>query len=548
MLALSVIDCKRAPATKATPRPTPNLLLITIDTLRADRVGGALTPTIDDIGRAGTVFADATAHVPLTLPSHTSILTGRYPTAHGVVDNAAYTLSADTPTLASTLHASGYHTAAFVASYVLRGSTGLARGFDLYDDRFDLSGVGTPESIGAPRVPPPLERRAPEMARLASRWIASAPQPFFAWVHFYDPHAPYDPPPAFAAKFPGRPYDAEVAAADFGVSSLLASMPAATRAKTVIVVTGDHGESLGEHGESEHGMLLYDATLHVPLVMQGPGVPSGRIVREQARHVDIVPTALKLAGVAAPTGLDGQPLFDGRPPQTSYAESRFGALHFGWSAIHSVRDGEWKYIDGPSPELYQLASDPRELTNVAEGRAGTAAGLAKLLTITASHDTKTAVHAPNADAAERLRSLGYVTGAVDLTSRASVDGAKIDIARYESYVKAFNDGLAKLQDGRAREAETVFNTLARSFPRAFEAHQYRARALVGLHRYRDALGELDAAIALAPAEPTLYFDAAQTLAFAGDYDRADARLREGMQLDPTSADAAITRQRLERSR
>ena len=225
--------------------------------VRADRVGvcggpSGLTPALDALGRLGAVFLDATAHAPLTLPSHASILTGRYPLSHGVHDNSGFTLASAVPTLATVLHDSGYHTAAFVASFVLRGSTGLARGFDVYDDRFEGAGRSHLTTTS-------LERRAPEVARAAGSWLATAPRPLFLWVHFYDPHAPYDAPPAFAEKFPGRPYDAEAAASDFGVSTLLAAMDSARRAETVVVATGDHGEGLGEHGEPEHGQYFLTA-------------------------------------------------------------------------------------------------------------------------------------------------------------------------------------------------------------------------------------------------------------------------------------------------
>src|SRR5438093_1324724 len=392
-----------------------DLILVTIDTLRADRVGVEggphdVTPTLDELGRQGAVFLDATAHAPLTVPSHASILTGRYPTVHGVHDNAGFMLSDRVPTLAVMLHDAGYHTAAFVSSFVLRGSTGLARGFEAYNDRF--------EGMGRSHVTvSSLERRAPEVAREAARWIASAPRPFFLWVHFYDPHAPYDPPPAFAAKFSGRPYDGEVAAADFGVSLVVGALSPERRADTVVVVTGDHGESLGEHGESEHGILLYDATLHVPLIMRGPGVPAGLRVNRQVRHVDVLPTIAGLVGVAAPPGIDGVDLMpqltgSAREGPVSYAESRFGELHFGWRPLHSLRDGTWKYIDGPEPELFQLTADRGERENRRGARADTAAGMARVLDDLARRaDASTpATPAANADAAERLRSLGYVSG------------------------------------------------------------------------------------------------------------------------------------------
>jgi choline-sulfatase len=537
---------KKAPPQDPGPR---DIILITIDTLRADRVGACggppgLTPALDALGHEGAAFLDATAQVPLTLPSHTSILTGRYPPAHGVHDNAGFALSDRVPTLASVLHDAGYHTAAFVASFVLRGSTGLAHGFDSYDDRFE--GVGrTHLTLSS------LERRGPEVAREAARWLATAKRPYFLWVHFYDPHAPYEAPQAFAEKFPGRPYDAEVATSDFAVATLLASLTPDRRAQTLIVATGDHGESLGEHGEPEHGILLYDATLHVPLVIQGPGVPAGTVVRTQVRHVDLMPTILDVARVAAPAGMEGRsllPLFapgaKDEPP-ISYAESRFGELHFGWSPLRSARDGTWKYIDAPSPELYQLAVDAGEVENRQSSRAQTSAALARAVRAMASPPGGAVVApAPAADAAERLRSLGYLSGHVALDSdgsAAALADPKQEIGRYVRYVTVFNDAMALLDTGHGREAESRFRALTKTFPRSFEPHQYLARALNGRGAYDEAIRELDFALALAPQEPELYFDAARTLGQAGRFAAAGARVDAGLQLEPSSFYGWLTR-------
>jgi choline-sulfatase len=552
-----------------------DLLLITVDTLRADRVGGSHSgpvpaPTLEGLGRAGAVFLDATAHAPLTLPSHASILTGRYPLSHGVHDNGGAALPESIPTLASVLHGAGYHTAAFVSSFVLRGTTGLARGFDVYDDRFE--GAGRTHLTASS-----LERRGPEVAREAVRWIANAPRPFFLWVHFYDPHAPYDPPPAFAAKFPGQPYDGEVAASDFGASMVLDALTPGRRAETIIIATGDHGESLGEHGESEHGILLYDATLHVPLVMQGPGVPTGVTVRQQVRHVDLLPTIAELLGVKAPAPLDGVslvPLLKGSDRDrsegpVSYAESRFGELHFGWSPIRSVRDGAWKYIDAPTPELYQLPLDPRERDNRRDARESTASALSKVLAQMVARNQETATRSESpvkTDVAEKLRSLGYVSGRVALSGSDRTGGAgktggaggvgraetssgasgsggedpKLAIARYEKYVTAFNQGLSKLETGRAGEAETIFRRLALEFPLAFEAHQYLARALMARGAFSGAIAEFDLAIGLNAHEPVLYFDAARALAGAAQFAPALARVVEGRRLEPSSFYGALT--------
>ncbi len=537
LAAATGLACGRRTEPVATPRR--DVLLVTIDTLRADRVGvtgGAVgtTPAIDAIGRAGVVFTDATAHVPLTLPSHASILTGRYPTAHGLRDNEGAVLADDVPTMATLAHAAGYRTAAFVGSYVLRATTGLSRGFDVYDDRFEGAGRAHVTLSS-------LERRAPEVARRAADWLRTTSSPTFVWAHFYDPHAPYDPPPAFASRFPGHPYDAEVAAADFGVSMLLEALPPERRSRTLVIVTGDHGESLGEHGESEHGILLYDATLHVPLVIGGPGVPAGLTVHRQVRHVDVLPTVLALAGINPPPHLDGRSLvpfatLDRSEPPPSYAESRFGERHFGWSPLRSVRDGTWKFVEAPAPELYALGDDPGEAHNRYREKPELGAAMARLIPRLAPEQrglTETA----DANAGERLRSLGYVSGTV-----AIGDGGldpKDQIGRYELYVHSFNQALASLEQGQARDAERRFGDLARRFPRSFEAHQYLARALAAERRFADAAAELDAAIALSPRSAALYFDQARVLGDTGAFDRAFERLTQGRALEPSSFESAL---------
>jgi arylsulfatase A-like enzyme/predicted negative regulator of RcsB-dependent stress response len=542
--------CGKPDASRVDAPRRPDVVLITVDTLRADRVGATggsagVTPAIDELARGGATFLDATAHVPLTLPSHTSILTGRYPIAHGVHDNSGFTLGADVPTLATILHGLGYHTAAFVSSFVLRAATGLSRGFDRYDDRFE--GAGRAHVTTAS-----LERRAAEVARDVTQWLAAAPHPFFLWVHFYDPHAPYEPPPAFAARFAGRPYDGEVATADFGVGGVIGALPAATRGNTLIVVTADHGESMGEHGESEHGILLYDATLHVPLVIQGPGVGAGVRVDRQVRHVDLLPTIAEVLGIPPPAGIDGvslAPLLRGaaavetragvnnaNEAPTSYAESRFGELHFGWRPIRSLRDGDWKYIDGGAPELYHVRSDQAERDDITGSHADTAAGMAKALGALAGARPATTV--ADSEVAERLRSLGYVTGRVELGGGNG--DPRREIVRYEAYVKRFNAAAGALDNGRARDAETTFRQLTREFPRAFEAHQYLARALVARHATKEAVAELEMSIQLSPREPVLYFDAARALADEGEFDRAFRRVDEGRRLEPTSFYGPLT--------
>lgn len=523
-----------------------NLVLITVDTLRADRVGPyggapAIAPTLTALARRGVTFLDATAHAPLTLPSHASILTGRYPPAHGVRDNGGFPLPETIVTLAERLRDAGYHTSAFVSSFVLARPSGLAQGFELYVDRFDTRRAHVTLSA--------LERPGPEVAAEAAQWIARAPEPFFLWVHVYDPHAPYEAPPAFRSRFPDSPYDAEVATSDWAVGQVLDAIPAAARDRTFVVATADHGEGLGEHGEAEHGIFLYEATLRVPLIMAGAGLPAGRTVREQVRHVDILPTVLELLRVPAASPCDGVSLAGlakgGRrreaPP--SFAESLYGSLHFGWSELRAVRDGEWKYIDAPERELYDLRADPGERTNVYAKKPELAAGLDRSLAALAGPASAPAAQpAVDAATAERLRSLGYLSGPAESRSGGGApkkeDAAARDpkrrIGEYRAYVTAFNEALATLESGDPVRAEAGFRRLARAFPMSFEAHQYLGRALAGQGRHEAALGEFDLAIRLGSRSGSACFDAARSLAALRRFDAALGRVGDGLVREPNS--------------
>lgn len=552
-VVLAALGAIATPGCRASPPPgppttavrRPDLILVTIDTLRADRVGvyggpSGLTRAIDEVGRRGVIFLDASAHVPLTLPSHASIMTGRYPIGHGVKDNSGFALGARPETLATRLHRFGYRTQAFVSSFVLNRHTGLGQGFDTYNDRFDT---------GRSRLTlTSLERRGPEVARDAAAWMAGAQHPFFLWVHFYDPHTPYDPPPAFRSKFPERPYDGEVATSDFALGDLLGAVPERDRAQTLVVVTSDHGESLGEHGEPEHGILLYESTLRVPFVIAGPGVRAGTVVRRPVQHADIVPTLLDLLHIPPPDDLDGVTLVpmmhDGNlnGPRASYAESAFGQLHFGWSALHAIREGDWKYIDAPDPELYDVRADPREQSNLYGRRPDEAAALARTLSRAMARGSPPDARAPiDSASAERLRSLGYVTGHLVVGQPATVAGAdasgadpKRRIGDYVAYVSVFNEATAALDAGQSMQAERGFRRLVVLFPGAFEAHQYLGRALAALGDHDRAVHEFDVAIGLSPRQAILYFDAARSLAARRQFERAFQRIDEGLRLEPTS--------------
>ena len=394
--------------------PGLSVLLITVDTLRADAVGAygnrnALTPWMDRLAARGVLFEDAHAHNVVTLPSHANMLSGRYPLEHGVRDNAGFRFPQGTETLATLLAARGYRTGAFVSAFPLASRFGLGRGFEVYEDAF----------VGAGPRPAFVEqeRTGPETVALARRWVeAQRGQPFFCWVHVFEPHYPYAPPEPFASRFRGDPYHGEVAAADAALAPLLEPLLAAgDRGRTLVVLTADHGESLGEHGERTHGILAYEATLRVPLILYEPRLFDARRVSGPARHVDLLPTILDALSLPVPEGLPGRsllPLAAGEPafPTTSYFEALSGRLNRGWAPLTGVIRDRAKYIDLPIPELYDLQGDAQESRNLAGRSPQRLEQMRGLLAPLRSADRGIDRRPENAETQERLRSLGYVAG------------------------------------------------------------------------------------------------------------------------------------------
>jgi len=368
---------------------------------------------LDTIAAEGVRFDVAVSPAPLTLPSHASLMTALDPPDHGVRHNAIHRLGDGIPTLAEHLRAANYATAAFVGSLVLDGRFGLARGFDVYDDAM------------AGRVSAKVgfaERPADRVVDAALAWLDAAPDRFFLWVHFYDPHANYKPPPGFASAFASRPYAGEIAFTDAQLGRLVGELRERwPEGGTLLVVTSDHGESLGEHGEPTHSHSIYDATQLVPLLMRGPRVPRGRAVASPVRLVDVAPTLLALAG-ADPlpdvAGRDLRPLIDGSEAgeRVAYLETLATRLDYGWSPLLGLRTARYKYIRAPRPELYDLRRDPAERRDLAAAKPEVVARLDRLLSqrLAASAapraDARLAVGLSEADRA-RLRSLGYVVPA-----------------------------------------------------------------------------------------------------------------------------------------
>ncbi|MDH4198192.1 MAG: sulfatase-like hydrolase/transferase, partial [Candidatus Aminicenantes bacterium] len=406
LIVLAVLAAVLASAAKT----KPNLLLITIDTLRPDRLGcygspHLPTPAVDALAARGVLFTRAFAHTPMTLPSHANILLGVTPPAHGVHDNAHFIVPADRPALAPHLKTQGYATAAFVGAYPLDARFGLNRGFDIYDDDFGAQDFASRTYV---------ERPASAVIERALAWIKSQPGPWFAWIHCFDPHVPYAPPEPYLSRFRDRPYDGEVAFVDDALSRLFETLRAGGReANLVIVFTADHGEALGEHGEATHGYFAYNSTIHVPLILAGPGLKSRR-TDAVASHVDIFPTVCELLDVRPPAGLEGLslvPAANGRrlPERPIYLESLYPYYSRGWAPLRGVIAGPRKFLDSPLPELYNLRTDFDEAADLAAS-----ADLSAFRKILASFLVRegTAGGPPPADAAarEKLRSLGYVSG------------------------------------------------------------------------------------------------------------------------------------------
>ncbi len=381
--------------------------------LRADALGsygrsGASTPWMDRLAAEGVRFSSAHAHNVTTLPSHANILSGRLPTEHGVRDNSGFRFPAGTETLATLLKARGYRTGAFVSAFPLDSRFGLGRGFDVYEDGF-VDAAARPMFLEQ-------ERAGAETVRLARRFIEEAGDaPWLCWVHLYEPHFPYAPPEPLASRYRDEPYQGEVAAADAALGAMLEPLLAGEgKTRPLIVLTSDHGESLGEHGEATHGIFAYEATLRVPLVLHQPRILRPRVVASEARHVDILPTLLDALALPVPEGLPGRSLLAAaagertQEPET-YFEALSGQLNRGWAPLFGVIRSGRKYVDLPIPELYDLPADPGEEQNLASRRPEELEALRGALAPFRAQDGGARAAPENAETRERLRALGYVS-------------------------------------------------------------------------------------------------------------------------------------------
>ena len=517
--------CLAACGTPPPPPPAPQaaaraIVVITIDTLRADRLTSEVAPELAAVAATGVSFSTARTAVPLTLPAHATLLTGQLPPAHGVHLNGQ-PLDGDIPTLATALKTAGYRTAAFVGAYVLDRRFGLARGFDVYDDRVARDWQAA-ERLEA-------ERPATAVVDAALAWAERAPDgPFLLWVHLYDPHAPYAPPEPYRTRFAGRPYDGEVAYASHEAGRLLARLESLGRlADAVVVIAGDHGEGLGAHGEATHGMLAYDSTLRVPLVVKAPGLAPSTI-DHPVSLADVAPAALALAGgtVTLP-GASPRDLFAANPAAEVYAETEYPAAA-GWHPLQVLAGASRKLIRSSALEYYDVAGDRDETTDlVARETAAARAALGRLTPLVGARRPDTPL---SADAQARLRSLGYASA----PSRASVAA---DAANPADVIAAWTR-FERASMGPASPAQAAaLGALAREFPAGYVFTTSHARVLGALGRHAEAVRVLKAAVDRFPGEATLFHDLAVAARAAGDRGEALRAEQAALSLDDAHAAA-----------
>ncbi len=534
-LALAALVCRIAYAQPSTP-----VILISVDTLRADRLGcyqagRRQTPHIDALAKSGTLFAEVNSPFPLTLPSHVALFTSTYPFANGVQDNGV-PLKPALATLATVLKGAGYRTAAFVSSFVLDRRFGLNRGFDVYEGPIDLhnktaSGASERKLSGA------------QVVDAATHWLEhNSTAPFFLFLHLYDLHLPYDLPQDPSQRHGETGYAAELAYEDRVLGDFLAFLEhRGLLQKTLIVFTSDHGEGLGEHGESTHGYFIYQSTLHVPLIVHWPAgarrIPQER-VDEAASLLDVAPTILEAIGVPRPAGMRGRSLIGAGGTREIYSESLYARNHFGCATIRSLRVGQYKYIEAPKPELYDLSSDPNELRNLYEQQRPKAAAMgARVAAVRAGSPAGPAGKAasPTPDTMKALRSLGYLSGST--SGRESRVDPKDRIAEFERYSSALSLSSA----GKLGEADGVFESLRDKLPDVVDIRISLGLNLQRLGDYAQAAREFKLAAEQAPSDAQAHFELGFCYFHLRQRDDAIRALKAALALEPwyTRADEAL---------
>src|SRR5437762_6210898 len=531
-------------AQAATPA---NVVFITIDTLRPDHLGcygdkQIHTPNIDALAADSARFDHAYTAVPVTLPSHTVIFTGTYPMLSGVHDFAANRLSPTQPTLASVLKENGYTTGAVIGSAVLDSRFGLNHGFDFYYDHFDFNRLQESNLDE-------MERPGNVVADVTLDWLAQNYQKkFFLSMHLYDPHYPYRPPAPYSEEYRDRPYDGEIAFADAQVGRLIEFLKnKGLYQNTLIILSGDHGESLGEHGEKTHGFFIYNATLHVPLIIHLPGDMHARTVQNLVNLADIMPTVLAALNIQLPAHVQGQSLLPIISPKKEdnarslYAETFLPRLHFNWSELRGVETENYHFIDAPKPELYDLRKDPGETHNLfAEKKAVTEemrVRLAKLIQQYTAGQELAEKTGLDPALMERLKSLGYAGFSGGSNSGANIHALPDPKDRIQTY-EIFSDAMADSQHGQYASSIEKLNAALKTDPDSVPGHYLQGLNYYRTREFPKSVAELERVLQLSPNYALAAFQLGLAYWRNGDFDKSISMLHRALERDPTNFDAA----------
>jgi arylsulfatase A-like enzyme/tetratricopeptide (TPR) repeat protein len=529
LIAILAVACAR----RETSGARAPVIIISIDTLRSDHLPaygyrGVETPAIDAFAREAIVFDRAYSHCPLTLPSHATILTGLLPADTGVRDNLGFRLDGRHPTLAEVLKKNGYATGAAVSAYVLRGETGISRGFDFFDDRIPEH---ADQALGG------IQRSGVETEAIAEKWIGdhSSGQPFFFMLHLYEPHAPYDAPEPYRSRF--KPYDAEIAAADAIVGRFLDSLKRRNLYdRALIVFLSDHGEGLGDHGEDEHGIFLYREAIQVPLMVKLPGSSRASRVGEAVGLRDVMPAILAQLHIALPPGLTSGSLLAGKPvSENVYSETFYPRLHFGWSDLHSLTDGTKHYIEAPKPELYDLRADPGETANLVGTDRRTYFAMKQAIAPLLKEAAAPAPIPP--EEAAKLAALGYIGSGASVLPGESLPDPKDKRQTFRDLRSAFS----LFRAGKNGEALVAFQQILRENPRMTDVWDVTAKAYWRLGRQDEAIAAAKQGLKTNPRSAGLAMTVADLALEAGRLDEAQQHAELALPLDPHRAHEILAR-------
>jgi arylsulfatase A-like enzyme/Flp pilus assembly protein TadD len=526
------------------------VVVITIDTLRADHLGcygykQVRTPNIDALARDSTRFEHAYTPVPVTLPAHSAIFTGTYPMLSGMHDFSANKLSAQQPTLATVLKERGYATGAVIGSAVLDSRFGLNQGFDFYYDHFDFSRLDESNLDE-------MERPGDVVADQALEWLDKNYQKrFFLWMHLYDPHYPYRPPAPYSHEYASHLYDGEIAFADAQVGRLLQFLKdKGLYQNAVIVLAGDHGESLGEHGEKTHGFFIYNATLHVPLLIRAPEATQEKLVATPVSLVDIMPTILRILKLEVPSRVQGEslePIISAKSASKEngarnlYAETFLPRLHFNWSELRGAETQNYHFIDAPKPELYDLVKDPGETQNLFNQKKAVAEVMrAKLASLIREYSAGTELaEKTGLDPAlmERLKSLGYAGfsgGGNPTISNRDLPDPKDRIQVYE----LISDAISDSQQGSYPQSAEKLEIALKTEPNSVPVHYLQGLNYYRMKNFPAAVEQLERAVELSPDYALALFHLGVAYGHTGQIDRCISTLKRALELDPTNFTAA----------